>query len=154
LAAAEPTRILVIEDEDTVRDLVRRVLEKAGYHVTTAPDGQAGFEKALEEPFDLVVSDLLTPRMHGYEVIQRLKATASTRRIPVVVLSAKAYPADQRKALEMGAAAFLPKPFRAPALLEVVSNVLTTLRVRFWGCGAPSPRPAPRPCATAATPRA
>jgi CheY-like chemotaxis protein/phosphoribosyl 1,2-cyclic phosphodiesterase len=133
LLAGDTLRILVIEDEDTVRDLVRRVLEKAGYEVLVAPDGQAGYELAQKERLDLVVSDLLTPRMHGYEVLQRLKATPSTRRLPVIVLSAKAYPADQRKALEMGAAAFLAKPFRPPALLEVVSNVLTTVRVRFWG---------------------
>ena len=141
--APKKLRILVIEDEETVRDLVRRVLEKAGYDVVVAPDGQAGFEIALKERLDLVVSDLLTPRMHGYEVIKRLKATPATRRLPVVVLSAKAYPADQRKALEMGASAFLAKPFRPPALLDMVSRVLDTLRVRFWGVRGSIATPGP-----------
>ena len=141
--AAKKLKILVIEDEETVRDLVRRVLEKAGYEVLVAPDGQAGYERALTERLDLVVSDLLTPRMHGYEVIKRLKATPATRRLPVIVLSAKAYPADQRKALEMGAAAFLAKPFRPPALLELVSSVLNTMRVRFWGVRGSIATPGP-----------
>jgi CheY-like chemotaxis protein len=139
----EKLRILVIEDEATVRELVRRVLDKAGYEVLVAEDGQEGYEMALKERLDLVVSDLLTPRMHGYEVIQKLKSTAATRRLPVIVLSAKAYPADQRKALDMGAAAFLPKPFRPPALLELVSGVLETMRVRFWGVRGSIATPGP-----------
>ncbi len=138
-----PMRILVIEDEDTVRDLVTRVLTKAGYEVEGAPDGQAGYEAALARRPDLVVSDLLTPRMHGYEVIQKLRAAPATRRVPVVVLSAKAYPADQRKALEMGASAFLAKPFRAPQLLGVVERALTTTRVHFWGVRGSIATPGP-----------
>lgn len=141
--SGENLRILVIEDEDTVRELVHKVLVKAGYDVDTAPDGMAGFEQATKERYDLVVSDLLTPRMHGYEVIRKLKATPATRRVPVIVLSAKAYPADQRKALEMGASAFLAKPFRAPALLQVVRDTLETLRVRFWGVRGSIATPGP-----------
>ena len=141
--AGDKLRILVIEDEETVRDLVRRVLDAAGYDVLVAPDGQAGYELAQRERLDLVLSDLLTPRMHGYEVLQKLRATAATRRLPVVILSAKAYAADQRKALEMGAAAFLAKPFRPPALLEIVSRVLNTMRVRFWGVRGSIATPGP-----------
>ena len=125
--------VLVVEDEATVRELVAIALTKAGYDVDAVEDGQAGYEAATRRRPDLVVSDLLTPRMHGYELIQQLRATSSTRRVPVIVLSGKAYVADQRKALEMGASAFLAKPFREAQLLAAVDRALNTPRVHFWG---------------------
>ena len=126
-------RVLVVEDEQTVRELVTLCLTKAGYEVEAVVDGQAGYEAATKRRPDLIVSDLLTPRMHGYELIQQLRATAGTRRVPVIVLSGKAYPADQRKAIEMGASAFLAKPFREVQLLAAVDRALNTPRVHFWG---------------------
>jgi len=130
---SEKAHILVVEDDDTVRRLVTTALTNAGYEVQAVPDGQAGLEAAMACRPDLVVSDLLTPRMHGYELIAQLRAHPGTRRVPVIVLSGKAYVADQRKALEMGATAFLAKPFREVELLRAVGRVLDVPRVHFWG---------------------
>lgn len=151
-----PIQILVIEDEDSIAQLVAHILRAEGYEVRLAPDGQAGLEAARESRPDLVLCDLMIPRVHGFEVIRSLRQSPGTRRLPVVVLSAKAYAPDRRKAIELGASAFLAKPFRAEELVALVKRTLNTPRVRFWGVRGSIATPGPdtiryggnTPCAT------
>lgn len=138
-----PPRVLIIEDESVSRALVEEVLRDLGCVTHHAEDGVAGMEALDELRPDLVVVDLMTPRMHGYEVIRRLRRDDRTRRIPVIVLSAKAYPADRNKALAMGADAFISKPFRAADLRGVLQDKLDAVRVRFWGVRGSIATPGP-----------
>jgi len=140
---SETQRVLVIEDEEALRDLLQDILEEEGFVVDVAQDGLAGLEAAERQTPDLVITDLLTPRMHGYEVIRRLRASDRTRRTPIIVVSGQAYPTDQQKALDLGAQLFLVKPFRASALLAAVARVTHTLKVRFWGVRGSIAAPGP-----------
>ncbi|MGM0575009.1 MAG: response regulator [Myxococcota bacterium] len=136
-------RILVIEDESMSRTVIQTVLEESGFEVRHAEDGVEGMEALDTFNPDLVLVDLVTPRMHGYEVIRRLRTDDRTLRTPIVVLSAKAYPTDQRKALDMGADAFLSKPVRRDALVRLVRDKLDSVRVRFWGVRGSIATPGP-----------
>ncbi len=138
-----PLRILVVEDEEYLSEIFRGVLESSGYEVEVVPDGRAGLDAcALRQP-DLVVTDLLTPRMHGYEFIRRLRATPHGHRLPIVAVSGQAYGADQQKALELGAHVFLSKPFRRRQLVELIDRTLRTIQVRFWGVRGSIAAPGP-----------
>ncbi len=143
LLATPKGRVLVIEDESVIQQLVRAVLTSEGHEVHTVPDGAAGLEALESYHPDVVVLDLLTPRMHGYQVIQRMRRAHRTRRTPIIVMSAKAYAADQRKALEVGADAFLSKPFMPEDLTSLVTRLLSNVRVRFWGVRGSIATPGP-----------
>ncbi len=136
-------RVLVIEDEENLRSLLQDILEDEGFVVETAEDGQAGVEAAERLTPDLVITDLLTPRMHGYEVIRRLRGNPQTKRTPIIVVSGQAYPTDQQKALDLGAQLFLVKPFRPQVLLDALDQVWRALRVRFWGVRGSIAAPGP-----------
>ena len=136
-------RILVIEDEEDLREIFRMVLESVESDVELVPDGLSGLEAAERSTYDLIVTDLLTPRMHGYEFIRKLRATPHGHRVPIIVVSGQAYAADQRKALELGAQSFLSKPFRRQQLLDAVERAVRAVRVRFWGVRGSIAAPGP-----------
>jgi len=138
-----PHRLLVIEDDPGLRDVFRLALETAGYEVEVVEDGGAGLSAAFERQPDLVITDLLTPRMHGYEFIRRLRATPHGVRMPIIVVSGQAYATDQRRAIELGACGFLPKPFQRQQLLDIVKRSLSQVRVRFWGVRGSIAAPGP-----------
>ncbi|NOY25820.1 MAG: response regulator [Oligoflexia bacterium] len=133
----------MIEDEPGLREIFQIVLETAGYDVEVVEDGQVGLEAIDKRQPDLVITDLLTPRMHGYEMIRRLRATAHGRRVPIIVVSGQTYSADQKRALELGAGTFLPKPFKRQQLLDIVKNTLDMVHVRFWGVRGSIAAPGP-----------
>jgi PAS domain S-box-containing protein len=114
-------RILVIDDEDGVRDAARESLEDAGYHAVTARGGAEALALAAREPFDAVVTDLMMPEMHGLEVIRRLRAAHPA--LPIIAASGLA---DGRtdEALEAGARSFLAKPFTAATLQAALQKAL------------------------------
>jgi DNA-binding response OmpR family regulator len=117
--------ILVIDDERDLIDLVRYNLEKEGYDVIAATDGQSGLEVATKHAPDLVVLDLMMPGMDGLQFCQRLRSDARTARMPLIMLTAKATEADRIVGLEMGADDYITKPF-SPR--EVVARVKAVLR--------------------------
>ena len=136
-------RVLVIEDQPDIQIVLTRMLQAAGFEVALAGDGDAGLALALREPFDAVVLDLMMPRMLGYEVIQHLRAAPATADLPIVVLSAKTYASDQRKALEMGASIFVPKPPQQAELVAALRQVTQRTTVRFWGVRGSIASPGP-----------
>jgi CheY-like chemotaxis protein/phosphoribosyl 1,2-cyclic phosphodiesterase len=136
-------RVLVIEDQEDFRDVLVAFLGREGYDVQVARDGAEGVRLAKADPPDAVLLDLMMPQMHGYEVIQHLRAHLPTRRVPIVVLSAKAYPSDQRKALDIGASAFLLKPLDAAQLLETLHHLLDRTVLTFWGVRGSIAAPGP-----------
>ncbi len=113
-------RILIIDDEDVIRSLIQELYADSQHVIEHARDGEDGIARAEASPPSLVITDLLLPRCHGYEVIRRLRAFPGTAAVPIIVLSAKVYPADIKKALALGADVFIEKPFN----LEELSNAI------------------------------
>ena len=114
-------RILVIEDEASLRDGIADLLESDGHVVATAADGIAGVEAGLRDSFDLVVLDLMLPRLDGMEVCRRLRAARPG--MPIVILTARGSEDDKVRGLVEGADDYITKPFSARELLARVRAV-------------------------------
>jgi len=114
--------VLIIEDDPNVSEVLARYLEREGYRVERVSDGALGLERALADPPDLVVLDLMLPSIDGLEVCRRLRATAP---VPVIMLTARGEEADRIAGLELGADDYVAKPF-SPR--EVTARVKAVLR--------------------------
>lgn len=118
-------RILVIEDDVSLREfMIKYFLEKEGYHVITAENGEIGLEKAKQELPDLIICDIMMPKMNGYEVIQALHEYTPTARIPFIFLTAMSDRANIRDGMNLGADDFLTKPFVSQELITAVKKRL------------------------------
>lgn len=117
-------RILVIEDERDIADLIGFNLERAGYEVLKAHDGISGAGMALHNQPDLVILDLMLPGKDGYAVFKELRRDSRTRDVPVIMLTARAQTEDRIQGLESGADDYLTKPFSPKELMLRVSAVL------------------------------
>jgi two-component system cell cycle response regulator DivK len=118
------TKILYVEDnEDNVYMLTRR-LERAGFEVVVASDGEQGVAVARAERPDLILMDLSLPVLDGWEATRRLKGSEETRAIPIIALSAHAMPGDREKALEAGCDDYDAKPVNLPSLLAKIRALL------------------------------
>jgi two-component system response regulator MprA len=116
------TRILVIEDDPDIADFVRRGLIYKDYEVDLASDGEAGLEAARDRPPDLVLLDLMIPKIDGVEVCRRLRAGSA---VPIIILTARDSVADKIKGLDAGADDYMTKPF---AFEELLARVRAALR--------------------------
>ena len=117
-------RVLVVDDEPPIRDILKFQLENAGYSVACAGDGAEGLEMVFENPPDLVLLDLMIPRLDGYEVCRRIKSEYGTRHVPVIILTARGELDEKLRGLENGANDYVVKPFSIPELLMRIKNVL------------------------------
>ena len=115
--------VLVIEDDPDQRRLLERMLSGAGFRVVTAADGEAGIATVVATAPDLIVLDVMMPRLNGFQTCRRLKSDPATARFPVVILTTKDEPADQFWATEVGADAFLNKPVDFPELLATIGRL-------------------------------
>jgi DNA-binding response OmpR family regulator len=120
-ATVSPPRILVVEDDLTVSEVVTRYLEREGFVVEVAYDGAVALERALADPPELVVLDLMIPSLDGFEVCRRLRATAP---VPVIMLTARGEEADRIVGLELGADDYVSKPFSPRELTARIKAVL------------------------------
>jgi DNA-binding response OmpR family regulator len=116
--------ILVADDEEDVRELVTYRLTRSGYHVIGAGDGQEALELAAERTPDLMVLDVMMPKLDGYELTRRVRAEASLRSIPVILLTARSQETDVDRGFEVGADDYLKKPFNPDELVARVRAVL------------------------------
>jgi DNA-binding response OmpR family regulator len=115
-------RILLIEDEKTLAQNLKEILEKTGYSVSVCHDGEAGLDKALTGEFDLFIIDIMLPKLDGLSVLRAIrKEKVGT---PVLLLTAKASVEDRVKGLDTGADDYLPKPFAMPELFARVRSLL------------------------------
>lgn len=121
---ARSPRILVVDDEPPIREILKFQLENSGFQVRCAEDGEEGLQMVSEDPPDLVLLDLMIPHMDGYEVCRRIKGDYGTRHIPVIILTARGELDEKLKGLENGANDYVTKPFSMPELLMRVKNVL------------------------------
>jgi len=117
-------RILLVEDNEMNRDMLSRRLQRKGYSVLIAHDGEQGLAKAYSEMPDLILMDISLPFIDGYEVTRRLKANPRTRHIPVIALTAHALLTDRYKALKAGCNDYDTKPVDFGRLTEKIETLL------------------------------
>ena len=117
-------RILLVEDNEMNRDMLSRRLERRGYTVVCALDGQQGLEAAAREKPDLILMDMSLPVMDGWEATRQLKANDETRGIPVIALTAHAMESDREQAMQAGCDDFDTKPIELPRLLGKINALL------------------------------
>ena len=118
-------KILLVEDNEMNRDMLSRRLQRKGYEVALAVDGQSGVEMAQTHAPDLVLMDMSLPVLDGWEATRRLKADAATRHIPVIGLTAHAMSSDREKAMEAGCDDYDTKPVELPRLLGKIEALLS-----------------------------
>jgi DNA-binding response OmpR family regulator len=116
--------VLVADDDDDIRDLVAFRLDRAGYEVLRAGDGEQALQLAKEHKPDLAVLDVMMPKLTGYDVTRELRANAETSRIPVILLTARVQEADVARGFEAGADDYVKKPFSPQELKARVQAVL------------------------------
>ena len=117
-------RILVVEDTDDNRRIMRDLLTGAGYDLVEAIDGPAGWAMATSHRPDLILMDIQLPIMDGYEVTRRIKADPALRHIPVIAVTSYALSGDETKSREAGCDAYIAKPFSPRRLLALVREFL------------------------------
>ena len=118
------SKILLVEDNEMNRDMLSRRLQRKGFEVVMAVDGQAGVDMATSENPDLILMDLSLPVIDGWEATRQIKANDATRQIPVIALTAHAMAGDQQKALDAGCDDYDTKPVKLDRLLEKIGNFL------------------------------
>lgn len=125
MAGTEGKRVVCVEDEAEMIDLIRLILGRKGFEVIGAQGGKKGLEVIREEKPDLVLLDLMMPDMDGWEVYQQLKADEETRNIPVIVVTAKAQSIDKVLGLHIAKVEdYISKPFSPQELMDSVDQVL------------------------------
>jgi DNA-binding response OmpR family regulator len=120
----ERKRILVVDDEIYIVHILEFTLTMEGYEVITAGDGEEALRKMEQERPDLVVLDIMMPKLDGYEVCRRLREDEEFRMVPVILLSAKGRPIDRETGMEVGADDYMVKPFSPRRLLEKIRELL------------------------------
>jgi DNA-binding response OmpR family regulator len=117
-------RVLIVEDEPNIVLSLEFLLQREGYETSTAVDGEEALALVRQVRPDAVLLDIMLPRRNGYEVCQAIKADPELRAIPVIMVSAKGQEVEIQKGLELGAAAYVTKPFGNAEILEAVRAVL------------------------------
>lgn len=123
---ASRARVLVVDDEPDLIRILEFGLRAAGYQVDIAADGQEGLKKARELRPDIILLDLMLPKLDGYKVCRLLKFDERYRQIPIIILSARTQEGDQTLAKEMGANRFITKPYEFSEILAHIEALLKT----------------------------
>ncbi|MBW4651773.1 MAG: response regulator [Kaiparowitsia implicata GSE-PSE-MK54-09C] len=118
------SRVLVVEDSVTQREMITDLLKGSGLDVTVASDGVEALEQIQVKNPDLVVLDIVMPRMNGYEVCRQIKSNPTTQNIPVVMCSSKGEEFDRYWGMKQGADAYIAKPFQPTELVGTVKQLL------------------------------
>jgi twitching motility two-component system response regulator PilH len=118
--------VLVVEDSITQRELISDLLKGTGLNVIVAIDGQDAIDQLLNISPDVVVLDIVMPRMNGYEVCRRIKSDPKTQNVPVVMCSSKGEEFDRYWGMKQGADAYIAKPFQPTELIGTVKQLLRT----------------------------
>jgi len=117
-------KILLVEDNEFNRKIVRDLLARQPYGLLEAHDGEAGVEAAHREKPDLVIMDVQLPRLSGLDATRRIRAEPETAKIPIIVVTSFALSGDDKKAMDAGASAYLAKPYSPRQLLDAIRKML------------------------------
>ena len=124
-------RVIIVEDEDTLIELLEYNFKKEGYTVETATDGESALDKILFKSPDLIILDWMLPKLSGIELCRQIRNTKQIKNIPVIMLTARGEERDRLKGLEMGADDYVTKPFSINELLARAKAVLKRVRPLF-----------------------
>ncbi len=116
-------KVLAIDDSRTIRNLVRKAMEEAGFACTTADDGVQGVERFAEVEPDVVITDINMPRMDGFGVIDAIRGGGANRSVPILVLTTESAEELKARARQAGATGWIVKPFEDTAIVSVVRRV-------------------------------
>lgn len=122
--------ILLVEDETNLRELVKARLEQNGYQVLTAADGYEALARVRENSPDLLILDLMIPKMDGYTVCRMLRFSRSEP-LPIIMFTARSSPDDVRRGIDAGADAYIVKPFEPATLLSKIEELIATRRAEL-----------------------
>ncbi len=117
-------RILLVDDEKDLVEMVKMRLEASGYEIIPAYDGQEALEKARSEKPDLIILDIMLPKMDGYKVCRMLKFDEKYKKIPIIMFTARAQESDKETGEEVGADGYIIKPFEPEILLSKIQEFL------------------------------
>lgn len=121
-------RILIVEDQDSIRRMIEALVEARGYEVTAVPSGTKAIDVAMTDAPDIVLLDLMLPGQYdGFEVCRRLRSDPATKSVPVVIISALDDDESRSRATEAGATAYYTKPFSPIALLKEIDRIKAQL---------------------------
>jgi len=115
-------RVLVVDDEESIRELLSKMLAMAEYDVDTAPDGRTGIERLRQQPYDLLISDLKMPNVDGIALIREARHLASS--MPVLIITGYSSEQSAIEAVNLGVTGYLTKPFRAPQVLAATARAI------------------------------
>ncbi|MEW6101251.1 MAG: response regulator [Candidatus Omnitrophota bacterium] len=119
-----PKKILIVDDETQLVELIKMRLEANGYEVISASDGEEGLMRSHTDKPDLIILDLMLPKIDGYKVCRMLKFDAKYKHIPIILFTARAQHDVAEMSKEVGADAYIAKPFDPPALLEKIKELI------------------------------
>ena len=122
-----PFKVLIAEDEPHIVESLSFVLTREGFDVTSTGDGETAFARLCDARPDLMILDIMLPRMNGFEVLRRVRADPALRTLPVIVLTAKGQLQDRLRAAEIGADAFISKPFANRDVVERVRALVSAV---------------------------
>lgn len=125
-----PKKVLIVDDEEFVRQLIQIKLKFCGIETVEAGNGVEAIEKAVSERPDLILLDVMMPKMNGFEACQRLKANHETSHIPIIMLTARGDPSAKERGENAGALEYLTKPFSPQKLAERVLEILKQFETR------------------------
>ena len=117
-------KVLIVEDSLTQRQIISELLKDSGLTVTVACDGMEALEHIQKHSPDIVVMDIVMPRMNGYELCRRIKSDPKTQNVPVVMCSSKSEEFDRYWGMKQGADAYISKPFQAKELIGTIKQLL------------------------------
>ncbi len=117
-------KVLVVDDDGDVVELIKLCFQRDGFTVTTAGDGEEAWEKIQSDMPHYVVCDVMMPKVDGFELVKRIKTTSSTKLISVVMLTARAADADVFKGWQFGADEYLTKPFKPDQLVSIINAII------------------------------
>ena len=120
-------RMLTVDDSPSVRKLVEFTLKAKGFEVGSAEDGQEALDIMAKEQFDAVILDINMPRMNGFQVLEKMRADDTYASIPVIILTTEGQEEDKDKAVELGATAYIVKPFKPTQLLGLIEKIFPSI---------------------------
>jgi DNA-binding response OmpR family regulator len=117
------TRVLIAEDEPHIVESLSFVLQRSGYEVSSVFDGEAAMSRLRSDPPDMMILDVMLPKLNGFEVLKQVKSDPALRSIPVIILTAKGQTQDRRMAEEIGVDGFMTKPFSNREIVDEVRRL-------------------------------